>query len=474
MSTKSSSLMESNSEVGALKDVAVVRKDFLQNGSSFVRTVTVLSLLVLAQATWACWVSATHDLTIDFFTFWSVPQLFHDEAIGNIYSFETQREMGSKALLQAKYPGTSEVQREATTAVLQVYNGRIHETGSPLLYALVGALSSGDYPTDKERFLFVCLACLAASIVLLKSLLRFTTIEAVLLSVFILWNFGPFVSDINVGNVNEFQLFAIVLFIFFTARSKPLLAGLTIGAATAFKPTTLMVLALCVIAELADREYEELLYMLLGCFAAFASSVLAAGIYFHKPAMWLEFLHSLPATLNGTYALEIGNFSLSALIPGTARVQSVAIPIVLLAVFSWLFFSTRRGKQSSGLLPKEMIDNLRMDKAFCVGGCGCAVMLLSSPLVWSHYYLLLLPLCLYLVFTEACDAVPVRDNTRRILSVSLPFVPLVVFSLSFVQFITYTPLLCVLIISATILTIALASYRVWERRRLFQLPISIS
>jgi Glycosyltransferase family 87 len=460
--------MASDSEVGDLKEVAVGKKDFLRNGNSLLRTATVLSLLVLAQLAWTRWTLATNGPTVDFFTLWSVPQTLHHEPGVNVYSAETQLEMGSTALLQAQSPGASDHQREATTMTRRLYNGRIEATGSPWLYALIGALSSGDFPTDQKRFLFVSMACLVASILFLSRLLRFNTLAIALLFAFILWNYEPFLSDINAGNVNEFQLFGIVLFIFFAARSQPLLAGLTIGATTAFKPITLMVMALSVIVGVADQDYEELLYMLLGCLAGFAASVVGAAAYFRQPTMWLQYLHSLPKTGTGTYAVKLGNFSLTALLFGKGTAWSVSIPIVLLAAFAWLFFSTRRGKHSSTPLPKEANDRLRLDTAFCVGGCGCAVMLLSSPLVWVHYYLLLLPLCLYLVFSEGDQGNPSWGNARRILAFSLPFVPLVLFSLSLVQIVKDARLVCMSMILATILTVALASYRIWERRRVLQ------
>jgi hypothetical protein len=76
--------MARDSEVGKLKDVAIGKKDFLWNGNSLLRTATVLSLLVLAQLAWTRWTLATNGPTVDFFTFWSVPQVLRHEAALNI------------------------------------------------------------------------------------------------------------------------------------------------------------------------------------------------------------------------------------------------------------------------------------------------------------------------------------------------------------------------------------------------------
>ena len=109
--------------------------------------------------------------------------------------------------------------------------------------------------------------------------------------------------------------------------------------------------------------------------------------------MWLDFLRSLTKTLGRTsYPLETGNFSLSALLFGANRTSSVLITLVLLAGFSWLVFATRQR------VPVEAPTVLWNEiDAFAAGGIGCAIMLLSSPLAWLHYYLLLIPLSLYLI-----------------------------------------------------------------------------
>ena len=225
-------------------------------------TPVILALLLLTQAGWFVWRTATNTPTIDFFTLWSIPHDFSRKPVANIYLPDGQRDLASVAVAEALSPAASNLQRQATAMVLHLYNGRIDAPGSPFLYAAIGWLSSGDFATDQKRFVLICSLCLVASLLLLNNLLRFTVVDLILLVTFLSWAYEPVLSDARVGNVGEIQLLAISLFIFFMARSRLLLAGLTIGAATAFKPTTAVVLALGVIALLADRDFRLLLRML--------------------------------------------------------------------------------------------------------------------------------------------------------------------------------------------------------------------
>ena len=114
--------------------------------------------------------------------------------------------------------------------------------------------------------------------------------------------------------------------------------------------------------------------------------------------MWIGFIKSLSGTLGeGSYPLEKGNYGLVKLLFGGTGPAATMILIVLLAVFSWLVWSTRRkGSAAEAAVPN----------AFAAAGVGCAVMLLSSPPAWVHYFVLLIPLSLFVIqsVTDGDDA----------------------------------------------------------------------
>lgn len=348
------------------------------------------SLLLLHSALFA-WQYATQTPMVDFFIFWSVPHTLSIKPVANIYSEQGRRDMGAEMAAEAQAPSTPDVQRQATYANMQdsLHQGRVDSRASPFLYTLIGLMSSGDYEADQKRFAILSGLCLAASVVLLCYLLRISTLSTILLLAFLAVDFAPVVSDLGVGNLNEIQLFGVALFIWFAARSRPLAAGIVIGMATMIKPTTGIVVAFAVIVALADRDYRRLLRLLIGIVVSSVACIAASGLYFGNPKIWIGFVKSLSDTLgDGSYPLEKGNYGLAKLLFGGTGPGTTVIMIVLVAVFAWLIFSTRR---------KAPAVEASVPNAFAAAGVGCAVMLLSSPLAWVHYYVLLIPLSLYVI-----------------------------------------------------------------------------
>jgi hypothetical protein len=433
--------------------------DLLVRLRPYCRTSMIMGCLLLLHAAFFTWQLAIPSPMIDFFTFWSVPHVLSAKPIANIYSPDHQREMASGIFAEAQSAGVSDTQQRATQAIAQLYGGRLDATGSPLLYAFIGLLSSGDYETDRRRFLSVSMLCLAASVMMLCRLLQFSALSTLLLLVFLSSNYSPVLSDFRVGNVNEIQLFAIALFVLFTARSSPLLAGLAIGTATMLKPTTSVVLAVGVVVGLADRDYRRLFRMLAGCLVSALASVIATEIYFGNPKMWIDFIKSLPHTLaGGLYPLEHGNFSLAELLFGGTSETAAAILVVLFVTLSGLVFASRRGSPA-----REEEHQRLVHSAFLAGGTGCALMLLSSPLAWLHYYLLLLPLSLYLIRPTPVGSAPASPKVENLRW--LAFVPLLMFSSVIESMMQHSALAeSIMVNGATILTSALALAQIWRRR----------
>ncbi len=257
----------------------------------------------------------------------------------------------------------------------------------------------------------------------------------------------------GVGNLNEIQLFAVALFILFSARSRHLPAGIAIGMATMIKPTTAIVLALAVIVGLADRDYRRILRLVTGACVAAAGCIALSGLYFANFKMWIGFVKSLSDTLGeGSYPLEKGNLGLAKLLFGGTGPGPAILLIVLLAVFSWVVFSTRRKAHAA----EPAVPN-----AFAAAGVGCTLMLLSSPLAWVHYYVLLIPLSLYVI-----QPAPDGEATafpEGVIAKSLAFVPLLMLSV-LAEYLMNGVALSVDFNCATVLTLALALLQIRRQR----------
>jgi Glycosyltransferase family 87 len=196
----------------------------------------LLALLLLANVMFARWQDALSTPTMDFFIAWSVPRALSIKPIANIYSAEGQLDLAATMEREANAPGISAKQKRATADTLRMGGGKIDAPGSPFLYTVMGLLSSGDYETDQRRFAIVCLASFALSIVVLCQLLQFSWLATILALIVLASSYMPTLSDVMVGNLNQIQLFIITLFIFFLARSLPLLAGVSIGLGMMLKP----------------------------------------------------------------------------------------------------------------------------------------------------------------------------------------------------------------------------------------------
>ena len=423
-----------------------------------IRTPEILASLLLIHSALFAWQYATQTPMVDFFIFWCVPHTLSVKPVENIYTEESRRAMGSEMTAEAKAPSTSETQRQATYANMQdpLHNGRVDSHASPFLYTLIGLMSSGDYEADQKRFAIVSGLCLALSVAMLCHLLRFSAVSTILLLAFLAADFAPVVTDMGVGNLNEIQLFAVALFILFAARSRHLAAGIAIGMATMIKPTTAIVLVLAAIVALADRDYRRLLRLVAGACGAAAGAIAVSALYFANPKMWIEFIASLSDTVGeGSYPLEKGNYGLAKLLFGGTGPGPAIILIVLLSAFSWLVFSTRR---------KALRNEAAVPNAFAAAGVGCALMLLSSPLAWVHYYVLLIPLSLYVIQpAPEGEASPISNG---MIAKCLAFVPLLMlsdlaqYSLSGAPRILSADFNC-----ATVLTLVLALLQIRRQRR---------
>ena len=347
---------------------------------------------------YARWVGAVSTPTVDFFILWGVPRALSIKPVSSIYTAEGQREMASVLASDAASPAASAKQKRATALESGFSKNGLDSPGSPFLYAAVGLLSTGDYETDQRNFVIVSLLCFVFSIALLCRLLRFSDVETILLLVILSSSYTPTMSDMAAGNINQVQLAVIALFIFFMSRSRWLLAGIAMGMGMALKPNIAIVFVLIMLLCLVDRDFRKQWRLLLGAAAAMLLCMAISSGYFGTPSIWTAFARNLPGLLNLSYPLEQGNFGLSMLLfDSTERHMSVFILLALVAAFICLIFMTRDGGLDDRRRQMEadaISDDMDLHQAFAVAGAGCAVMLLSSNLVWLHYYVLLPYHCL--------------------------------------------------------------------------------
>ena len=389
-------------------------RDWLRRLQAGVRPSLVLALLLLVNPLFNVWQYATRSPGVDFFTLWSVPHVLKTNAVSNIYSADSQREMASVLIGDSASPNVSDAQRQATAITTQLYDNRLDVTGSPLVYALVGLTASGAYEKDLRRFAVTSWLCFLGATLILSRLVRFSPVATLLIVGLLTSSFAPLISDMWVANLNQIQLLLLACFLFSITRSRGVLAGLALGLGVMLKPNLLIVAFLSVLASLMDRDYRRLTSLVSGLGLAVLLSVAVSMAYFGRPAMWPDFIWSLPHTLATSYPIENANFSLPILLSRTMhRETSTYIFVILIAIASVVIFETRWNQ--AGNVSRDAEESARlMHRMFVVVGLGCTVMLMSSRLAWLHYYVMLIPLEMYLIRPSA-----VGDRPQRRLVVTI-------------------------------------------------------
>lgn len=363
----------------------------------------LLSLLLLAMSLFNHWKYASSTPTTDFFTYWGVPRTMRSTSVHNIYNHEDQRTMLSILNREAEPWSASKKQMDAAAIASRFYGQRIDVTGSPFLYASAGLLSTGSYERDQRHFVILCFLCLAASILILCRLLKYHSIAAILMLIFFSSFFAPVLSDLEVGNVNQIQLLIITMFILLTVKSKSFWAGFVIGMGIAFKPNIALIWLCYHFYELVDREYKKQITQLLGTVAGMLLAVSFSVVYFGKPAIWVQYAATFPAMLTSSYPVYNGNKALPMLISDLTGLHTAAIiGGVLIIAFTGILLLTRCRIHAEATVGKN--SSTLLHKMFNTAGIGCVIMLLSSNLAWLHYYILLIPLAIYLLRPAESEA----------------------------------------------------------------------
>jgi hypothetical protein len=386
-------------------------RDWLRRLQAGVRPSLVLALLLLVNPLFNVWQYATRTPGVDFFTLWSVPHVLKANAVSNIYAADSQRQMASVLIGESSSPNASDAQRQATAITTQLYDNRLDVTGSPLVYALVGLTASGAYEKDLRRFAVTSWLCFLAATLILSRLLRFSPVATLLIVGLLTSSFAPLISDMWVANLNQIQLLLLACFLLFITRSRRVLAGLALGIGVMLKPNLLIVAFLSVLASLVDRDYRRLTSLVSGLGLAVLFSVAVSVAYFGRPAMWPDFIRSLPHTLATSYPIENANFSLPILLSRTMhRETSTYLFVILIGIASVVIFETKWDHAANpAAQSRDTEESARlMHRMFVVVGLGCTVMLMSSRLAWLHYYVMLIPLEMYLIRPPAVGDRPQR------------------------------------------------------------------
>jgi hypothetical protein len=297
---------------------------------------------------------------------------------------------------------------ESTSLRLQAASGfwkvrnpgvRFEPTGTPLFYTLL-ALLPHDYDVAHATMTVVLFAALAGGICLLGRLRGWRVLPCLCLAAFAWSTFNPFTEDVRFANVSSLQFLGLAAFIV-AAQSRafdrwraldlaylPLLALFVL-----VKPNTgLVSLVLAAHYAMGAGLRRTAIGAALSV-AALAAGVLGAIAYFGEPRIWLDWYEYIHGRNGGTllYSVSVGNFSLVKMLdglnPSGIGITGFSALVGALLVALTLVVVSRRGRDPARIGPA-----LRplLSDPWLAASAAILFTFAVSPLVWPHYWVLLL------------------------------------------------------------------------------------
>jgi hypothetical protein len=266
----------------------------------------------------------------------------------------------------------------------------LHSSATPFLYAVIGLVSSGDYERDLATWQSLSLAAFTLGLLVIARLLGLsTTASLALLLPCLVW-LSALHSDLRVGNVNSLQLGLVALVLWLQSRDAAarygFLAGAVVAMAVLFKPNLAPIPLLLLGAWLVRGQLRKLLIGSAGMACGALIAVAWASIFFGGPGVWIDWLRDLQALMGTNFPAEHGNFNagnvLGLQLGGLAR-SWLALALCAL-VLAFLWWGRRHAGAEEGLRERVECGQLL--------GLACVIQMLTSPLVWVHYFVLAVPL----------------------------------------------------------------------------------
>lgn len=323
---------------------------------------------------------------VDFYQFWAVSQTHDQLRDNNIYSEESRRVVGQSLLAYSGSLPRSSMMRKAAEyrTVLETYS-------SPFLYTALAVFGLENYDLSLQIFRIFSLLLGGMGIIAICHRLKLSSIEVLLFLVFLTSWFMPISSELRTANVNLIQLGIIgIAYYIYTSRAIPnnvFIAGVLISSLVSFKPNTVFIPFFLLLWLLLRRENKELLRLFSGLVAGALGSVLLSILYFGHADIWVMWIRALANLPESIITIEMGNFSLNGYISAELNIHKTALPVIviLFSTGSLVFANIRSANEPAPIFKEKDIPILLYT------GLGCLVYLLSSPLVWAHYYILAIP-----------------------------------------------------------------------------------
>jgi hypothetical protein len=349
---------------------------------------------------------------VDFYQFWVVGKALNQLDVDNVYSNENRKKIGSYYFQKSINAYSEELNNSLKVSSKQVkaanYRKELETYSTPFLYTIFYFITSTSYDFDIQFFLVLSLVLYVYAIIALCRSMEYHVHTILVLIPVLTIFFRPFLSDIRVANVNQIQLAMLILFLCIQSRSSRLTnlaGGFVLGLSVMFKPNLVFVVLMLVIAWIINRRFEKLVLELMGVSIAIIVAVTTSSLFFGSSLCWVQWFEALRIIPNEIIKVSMGNFSLSRLIFDFTDINvSKCFIFALLLLTSYFVYKGRRKVVNIDLMKENNVYEQDLKAGFledvAMVSAGALIFLLSSSLVWLHYFILVIPAIIYIFRPE--------------------------------------------------------------------------
>lgn len=359
-------------------------------GQTFKDPLSLILACLVVLALSGAWLYAKQAAGIDYYVTWVAADAIETDKAQNIYEQSARNKLAAQYRNKAvALPDTSKQKQVAA------FWKELQITATPFLYWVTSFTVSGDYEKDLKYWLLLTLILVSGSILVLCRLLAYTPAAslAVLLPVLV-W-FMPFYSNMNVANVNAVQLGLVALVLLLASRGSDtamlFATGIVIGLTVMFKPNLAPVALLFGGGWAVRQQYQRLVVSLGGMAAGAFIAVLVSSIWMGSVTVWLDWFNYIREFVDGGPGPKGGNYSIitqlaSDISPAGQLAAAIFLCLLVLACLWWGRRRLPASIDTEAARSREFIENASLVAV------GCIIPMLTSTLVWLHYYLLIMPM----------------------------------------------------------------------------------
>ena len=360
------------------------RGDTLQRSGPWLTPLRMLVLLLTCTAIGQAIQAASPHVGVDYYQFWAVGRAVARGEVKNVYAEREGQLLAQRLADQAARSGDA-LQRNVAARRRSLVT-----TGTPLLYTILGRLSTPNYTTSLQLYRVGVVSCFCGSVLGLSWLFRLSPTSALLALSLLLIGSDSVASDLRVGNVNCLQLGGLTLYALLRLRAKlrnrDILAGVWMGLLLAFKPNLVVVAMFMVARPLSLRQWRAALRESAAIAAGAGLAVLLTCWLWQDSAAWLHWFGASTRELSGWATVDQGNVAPLALLPDRS-LASAALTLGLagLVIVGFGLLLRDPNTAAADVAPWEVH-----------GGCwwlavGSLASLLFTHLAWVHYFVLTVP-----------------------------------------------------------------------------------